>query len=177
MVASVVAEAYDFSKFKTICDVGGGQGVLLKAILNKTPAANGILYDMVNVVKVHVLGDLADRVQIVTGSFFESVPPADCMVLKTIIHDWNEENSIQILSNCRKYLNKGGKIILIEQVVEEPFTLTALFYDLHMQVMLGGTERTEQEYNSLFEAAGLKTDWIINTKSPMKIIVTSQIMN
>lgn len=177
MVASVVAEAYDFSKFKTICDVGGGQGVLLKAILNKTPAANGILYDMENVVKVNVVGDLEDRVQIVTGSFFDSVPPADCMVLKTIIHDWNDENSLQILSNCRKSLNKDGKIILVEQVVEEPFTLTALFYDLHMQVMLGGAERTEQEYKSLFEASGLKTDQIINTKSPMKIIVTSQIKN
>lgn len=177
MVASVVAEAYDFNKFKTICDVGGGQGVLLKAILDKTPASKGILFDMENVVKNHVLGDLTDRVQIVTGSFFNSVPPADCMVLKTIIHDWNDENSIQILSNCRKSLKKSGKIILIEQVVEEPFTLTALFYDLHMQVMLGGAERTEQEYNSLFEAAGLKTDRIINTKTPMKIIVISEMID
>lgn len=173
MVAPIVAESYDFSEFKTICDVGGGQGVLLKAILEKTPTSKGILYDMENVVKDHVLGDTADRVQIVTGSFFDSVPPADCMVLKTIIHDWGNENSVKILSNCRKNLNRNGKILLVEQVMEEPYNLMMLFYDLHMQVMLGGAERTEQEFKILFESAGLKLNRIVSTKSPMQIIEAS----
>lgn len=170
MVASIVPEAYDFSSFNTICDVGGGQGLVLKSILEKNRAVKGILFDLESVVKNHVLDNTSDRVNIVTGSFFDSIPSADCMILKTVIHDWNDENSIKILTNCRKNLNPGGKIVLVEQMVEEPFTITSLFYDLHMQVMLGGAERTEQEFNNLFKAAGLKLNRIISTKSPMKIV-------
>jgi hypothetical protein len=165
-----VAESYDFSAFDTICDVGGGQGLLLKAILEKSPRSKGILFDMESVVNKHVLENASCMVDIVSGSFFDSIPSADCMVLKTIIHDWNDDNAIKILTNCRKNLNPGGKIILVEQVVEEPYTIMSLFYDLHMQVMLGGAERTEQEFKILFESAGLKLNRIIPTKSPMKII-------
>lgn len=170
MTAPAVAEAYDFSSFRSICDVGGGQGILLKAILEKTPQLKGILFDMDSALKEHVLGDTATRVELIGGSFFDSIPAADCMILKTVIHDWNDENSLKILTNCRKSLNEGGKILLVEQVVEEPYTLMSVFYDLHMQVMLGGAERTEQEFGALFEAAGLKLNRIIPTKSPMKII-------
>ena len=85
----------------------------------------------------------------------------------------HDENAVKILSNCPKSLKPGGKILLVEQVVEEPYSLRSLFYDLHMQVMLGGAERTEQEFKSLFESAGLKLDRIIPTKSPMKIIEAS----
>ncbi|MBK6571856.1 MAG: hypothetical protein IPG21_05205 [Saprospiraceae bacterium] len=95
------------------------------------------------------------------------------MILKTIIHDWNDENAIRILTNCRKNIKPNGKILLVEQVVEEPYTLMSLFYDLHMQVMLGGAERTEQEFKNLFESAGLKLNRIIPTKSPMKIVEAS----
>lgn len=174
MVAPVVAESYDFSAFDTICDVGGGQGLLLKAILTQSPRSKGILFDIDSAVKEHVLGDTSDRVKIVSGSFFDSIPSADCMVLKTIIHDWNDENAIRILTNCRKSLKPRGKILLVEQVVEEPYTLMSLFYDLHMQVMLGGAERTEQEFKILFESAGLKLNRIIPTKSPMKIVEVSR---
>ncbi|MBK9960721.1 MAG: hypothetical protein IPP06_05125 [Saprospiraceae bacterium] len=173
MVAPVVAEAYDFSAFDTICDVGGGQGLLLKAILEKSPQSKGILFDMDSAVKEHVLENASDRVDIVRGSFFNSIPSANCMILKTIIHDWNDENAIRILTNCRKNIKPNGKILLVEQVVEEPYTLMSLFYDLHMQVMLGGAERTEQEFKILFESAGLKLNRIIPTKSPMKIVEAS----
>jgi hypothetical protein len=165
-----VAEAYDFSGFNTICDVGGGQGILLKAILEKATQAKGILFDMESAINNHVLENTADRVSLISGSFFDSIPSADCMILKTIIHDWNDENSLRILTNCRKNLKAGGKILLVEQVVEPPFTQMSLFYDLHMQVMLGGAERTEEEFGALFNSAGLKLERIIPTKSPMKII-------
>jgi len=173
VVAPVVAEAYTFIAFDTICDVGGGQGILLKAILEKSPKSKGILFDMESAVKENLLENTSDRVEIVSGNFFDSIPAADCMVLKTIIHDWNDENAIRILTNCRKNLKPGGKILLVEQVVEEPYTLMSLFYDLHMQVMLGGAERTEQEFKILFESAGLKLNRIIPTKSPMKIVEAS----
>lgn len=170
MVAPIVPEAYDFNVFKTICDVGGGQGILLKSVLERAPETQGILFDMKSAMKQHVLGDMAERVELVSGSFFDNIPAADCLILKTVIHDWNDENSQKILTNCRKALNPDGKIILVEQVVEEPYTLASLFYDLHMQVMMGGSERTEEEFRALFLSAGLKLNRIIPTKSPMKII-------
>lgn len=169
-MAPAIVEAYDFSPHATICDVGGGQGILLKAILSRTPAAKGILFDMATTTTSNVLGEVSDRVSIVNGSFFDPLPIADLMVLKTVIHDWNDEDSIRILSRCRESLRPGGKILLVEQVVEEPFTQFALFYDLHMQVMLGGAERTAQEFDELFRRAGLKLGRILPTKSPMKII-------
>jgi hypothetical protein len=92
------------------------------------------------------------------------------LVLKSIIHDWDEEQAIKILTNCRKALKPDGNILLIEQVLEKPYNGRGLFYDLHMQVMLGGAERTEEEYCKLFEAAGLELNMIIPTKSPAKII-------
>jgi hypothetical protein len=170
MVAPIVPESYNFSVFKTICDVGGGQGILLKSVLQSAPQAQGILFDMESAMKQHVLADIAERVELVPGSFFDNIPSADCLILKTVIHDWNDENSKIILSNCRKALNPGGRIILVEQVVDEPFTLSSLFYDLHMQVMMGGSERTEEEFRALLLSAGLKLTHIISTKSPMKII-------
>jgi len=173
MVAPMVPEAYDFSVFRTICDVGGGEGILLRAVLEKAHRTHGILFDMENALKHNVLGDAIQRVQLVAGSFFETVPAADCMLLKTVVHDWNDENAQKILSNCRKALNPGGKVILVEQVVEEPYTLYSLFFDLHMQVMLGGCERTEAEFRELFQLSGLKLERIIPTKSPMKIIEAS----
>lgn len=170
MVAPLVADAYDFGQFKTVCDVGGGQGILLKAVLEKHGGCKGILFDMENALKEHVLGGLVDRTELVTGSFFEKVPRADCLLLKTVIHDWNDANSIRILTNCGEALHKGGKVLLVEQVIERPFTMMGLFYDLHMQVMLGGAERTEEEFAQLLAAAGLKLNRIIPTPSPMKLI-------
>lgn len=113
---------------------------------------------------------MVDRTELVAGSFFEKVPRADRMLLRTVIHDWNDANSIRILTNCREALHKGGKVLLVEQVIERPFTMMGLFYDLHMQVMLGGAERTEEEFAQLLAAAGLKLNRIIPTPSPMKLI-------
>jgi hypothetical protein len=173
MVSPLVPEVYDFSIFQTICDVGGGEGILLKAVLGKSPQSKGILFDMESAMSNNVLDEVKERVEFVAGSFFDKIPAADCMLLKTVIHDWNDENSKKILTNCRKALNPGGKIILIEQLVEEPFTFNTLFYDLHMQVMLGGCERTEEEFKALFLSAELKLNRIIPTKSPMKVFEAS----
>ncbi len=116
------------------------------------------------------LGRQQTALQIVPGSFFDHIPAADCLILKSIIHDWNDEHAIKILVNCRKALKKDGTILLIEQVMEKPYNASGLFYDLHMQVMLGGAERTEKEFCDLLDAAGLELNLIIPTKSHAKII-------
>lgn len=174
-IIPAITDVYDFKEFDTICDIGGGQGTLLKAVLECAPKAKGILFDMESAMKDNVLGETANRTQIVPGSFFDHIPSADCLMLKSIIHDWDDEHAIKILMNCRKALKKDGTILLIEQVVEKPYTARELFYDLHMQVMLGGAERTEKEFCNLFDAAGLELNLIIPTKSQAKIIeVTAQ---
>ena len=169
-IIPAITEVYDFTEFDTICDVGGGQGTLLKAVLETAPKAKGILFDMQSAMKENVLGEMSNRVQLVPGSFFDQIPSADCLMLKSIIHDWDDEHAIKILQNCRKALKKDGTILLIEQVLEKPFKAREVFYDLHMQVMLGGAERTEKEFCNLLEAAGLELNMIIPTKSHTKIV-------
>jgi hypothetical protein len=169
-IIPAITAVYDFNGFDTICDIGGGQGTLLKAVLECAPKAKGILFDMESAMKDNVLGETAARTQIVPGSFFDQIPAADCLILKSIIHDWDDEHAVKILTNCRKALKKDGTILLIEQVLEEPYNARELFYDLHMQVMLGGAERTEKEFCNLLEAAGLELNMIIPTKSHAKII-------
>jgi len=88
LASKAIAEAYDFTPYKTICDIGGGQGILLKCILDRNPHLKGILYDQESVVRKHLLAGISGRVEIKSGNFFETVPSADVLMMKSIIHDW-----------------------------------------------------------------------------------------
>ena len=173
------AAAYDFSRFRDIADVGGGLGLLLSEILKKTPGLRGILFEMPYFIdKVRdspLLKPYADRCQVVGGSFFESVPEADAYILKHIIHDWDDEKSKAILSTLRKSIRPGGKLLLAEAVVpprNEPSFVKIL--DLEM-LMIGGLERTEQQYRDLYAAAGFRLDRVVPTQGPMQIIEGSPV--
>lgn len=173
MAARAIADAYDFTPFGTICDIGGGQGILLNSILIANPHLRGILYDQENVVKGHVLADMAARVEIQPGNFFERVPGSDVLLLKNVLHDWGDEKCQVILSHCREAMQPSSRLLIVETVISSPTDLTEAFYDLHMQVLLGGKERTENEFILLLHKEGLKLNRIISTKSPMKIIEAS----
>lgn len=173
MAGHAIAEAYDFSPFQTLCDVGGGQGILLKNILSANPHLHGILYDQENVVNGHVLADIAQRVEIQPGDFFERVPTADVLILKNILHDWNDEKCQLILRRCQQAMRPTSRLLIVEMVIATPVDLMGAFYDLHMQVVLGGKERTEVEFSGLLQTAGLTLNRIIPTKSPQKIIEAS----
>lgn len=173
MASRAIAEAYDFKPFHSVCDIGGGQGILLKTILAANPHLRGVLYDQKSVVEDHVLADMAQRVEIQTGSFFEQVPAADVLMMKSVLHDWNDEKCQVILGHCRKAMQPASRLLIVDMVIASPADLTGAFYDLHMQVLLGGRERTENEFSLLLKAAGLKLNRIISTKSPMKIIEAS----
>lgn len=170
MAARAIAEAYDFTSFGTICDIGGGQGILLKNILSANPHLRGILYDQENVVKDHVLADLVERVEIQSGNFFERVPSADVLLMKNVLHDWSDEKCQVILNQCRQAMHPTSRLLIVERVIASPTDFVGAFYDLHMQVLLDGRERTENEFSLLLQKAGLKLNHIILTKSPMKII-------
>ena len=168
---------YDFSNFKTIVDVGGGNGALLTAVLNAAPAAKGIVFDEEYVVeetrKALLAKSLESRCTVQGGSFFEGIPGgADAYLMKMILHDWNDEQSLQILKNCSKAMNPDSKLLVIEAVIpkgNDPHP--GKFMDINMLAMTGGRERTEEEFSELFAKAGLKLSKIISTHSPMFSII------
>jgi len=171
-----VADAYDFSQFGTIADIGGASGNLLGTILAKHPGPEGILFDL-----PHVVGDapallekkgVADRVTIESGSFFEEVPAgADAYIASHIIHDWNEEQCISILSNIREGMGPDSKLLLIEMVLPEgDAPHPGKILDMVMLVMPGGEERTAAEYDELLAKAGLKMTKVVPTASPVSIV-------
>jgi ubiquinone/menaquinone biosynthesis C-methylase UbiE len=168
--------AYDFAGINTIVDVGGGHGGLITSILKKNPSMRGILFDAPQVIEgaksALAESGVGDRCQFVSGDFFKSVPEGgDAIVMKWIIHDWNDEQSVSIMKNCRRALPEGGKLILIEAVVpatSEPHF--SKFIDLNMLVMTGGRERTEEEFHALYEASGFKLARIVPSESPFSVI-------
>jgi hypothetical protein len=163
-----ILAAYDFSGFSKIADVGGGQGALLRGILEQYPNATGVLCDVPSVVAEasEIRGtSVADRCEYVGADIFQSVPlGADAYILKAIVHDWSDAQSIQILLNCRQAIRDDGKILLIELVIKpsnEPDF--AKWLDLNMLVVLPGRERTEEEFRDLYAAAGFQLTRIIPT--------------
>lgn len=173
MTARAITAAYDFTPFGTVCDIGGGQGILLKGILQANPHLRGTLYDQGHVLQGHVLGDLNDRVTVEAGNFFERVPAADLLMMKSVLHDWDNDRCLVILGHCRQVMTPSSRLLIIDQVIGSPADLMGAFYDLHMQVLLRGRERTEEEFRTLLGKAGLKLQRIIPTPSPMKIVEVS----
>lgn len=163
-----IVAAYDFTPFRTVCDVGGGTGSFLKTILEANPHLSGILYDLPGVVANHLLSGLGDRVEIVAGSFFERVPSADLLILKTVLHDWSNEKCAIILNRCRQAMGPGARLLIVDRVLDEPVDAMSAFTDLHMLVQIGGQERTAGELSALLQGAGLQMQRIIMpTESPL----------
>jgi hypothetical protein len=176
LVASEFARVVDFSDCKVVADVGGAGGTLLSAVLDKHSEVSGILYDLPSVAgnakgAVEARGH-AGRCEVIGGDFFESVPEgADAYLLKHILHDWNDEQSVSILKNVAKGMKPTSKVYLVEMVIPDDNTPSAAqLMDLNMLTMLPGRERTRQEYADLFEAAGLKFKALTQTHSPFQIV-------
>lgn len=159
---AAILAAYDFGRFGTVVDVAGGTGTLIAAVLGAHPSLRGILFDQPHVVEgaesVLQGAGVLDRCEIVAGSFFESVPPGgDAYLLKWIVHDWEDEESVAILRTCREAMGPEAVVLLIERDLGPPNeNPVAKLADLNMLVMPGGRERTLDEYSSLFEQAGLR---------------------
>lgn len=172
LIIPAVLATYDFSGLGTLCDVAGGHGFVLTAILKENTDLNGILFDLDHVVagakaRIQEMG-LESRCKIASGDFFRSVPQADSYVMKHIIHDWDDEKALTILGNIRKAMRGDGKVILIESIVpegNEPHL--AKWIDLEMLALPGGKERTEAEYRELFLKAGFKLTRVVPNQSPL----------
>ena len=168
-------DACDFAGCGTVVDVGGGQGLLLAALLSRCPSAQGILFDMPVVAErarptIAALG-LESRCRVAGGDFFHSVPRgADAYLLRHILHDWEDAAAVRILQNCREAMIKDGRVLVAEMVIP-PGNAPAFakWLDL-MMLLVGGRERTQEEYAALFTAAGLKLNRLIPTASEVCIL-------
>jgi O-methyltransferase/methyltransferase family protein len=154
-------DAYDFGRFSTVIDVAGGRGALLAALLAAYPNMHGVLFDQPDVVEgvaAELEPALSDRLRVVGGSFFESVPEGgDAYLLKAIIHDWEDAEALSILTACRRAAQPGATVLVIERELGPPNTdPRPKFADLNMLVNPGGCERTEAEYAGLLESAGFR---------------------
>jgi SAM-dependent methyltransferase len=173
--ALAVVDAYDFQAGKVV-DVAGGHGALIEAVVAATAGATGVLFDRPQVIEGARerlgQGAVADRCQLVSGDMFESVPSGgDVYMLKRTLHDWEDDRAAVVLENCRRAMNEGGRILVIEMVVDPGAAgHMAKFYDLMMLVMIGGRERTEAEFERLFASAGLRLIRTIATGSPLSVL-------
>jgi hypothetical protein len=171
--AAAVAAAYDFSRFKSLVDVGGGNGSLLLGILKANPGLRGIVFDQPHVAeraraKIREAG-MSDRCDAVGGSFFESVAPgADAYLLKHVIHDWDDERAAAILRTCRAAMPAHGVLLIVEGVyparIERSLECRgAAANDLNMLVCTGGRQRSEAEFRDLYRSAGFRLARIVPT--------------
>ena len=176
--SAAIAQAYDFSSFGTVMDVGGGNGALLAAILNQYPHLHGILFDSSHVVERSLqAGHLPKgRSKVLPGDFFQSVPPgADVYLLKHIIHDWDDERALKILRNCRA-ASGSNKLLIIEMIVppgNDPALVKLL--DLEMLLFPGGLERTEEQFRQLLAAAGFELTRVTPSQADVSVIEASPI--
>jgi len=174
-VAAVV-EAYDFSGISKLVDVGGGHGLLIASILSKYPSMRGVVYDDPKVVQgaeeVLRAHGVSERGELIGGNFFTSVPGGgDAYILKHIIHDWNDDECVTILSHCHKEMPVGGKLLIVEMVIPEPNVPSiGKLLDLQMLVYLTGRERTSTEYGDLLSQVGFDLQRVVPTPSAYSVV-------
>lgn len=158
-LSPVVVAAYDWGRFGVIADIAGGHGAQLAAILAAYPGVRGILFDQPHVVAgaptILQAAGVADRCEIVGGSFFEIVPRADAYILKNILHDWYNEDCTRILRTIRQAAPESARLLVIEQLIGVPNEgASAKSMDLGMLVGAGGMERTSEEFDAMFAGGG-----------------------
>jgi hypothetical protein len=173
MAAALVA-GFDFSGYRQLVDVGGGNGALLAAICARHAELRGVSFDLPAVAeraRAHLAKrGLADRCQVAGGDFFESVPAGgDAYLMKMILHDWDDERSIALLKVVRAH---NAPVLVMEAVLEPGNNGPGgKLLDLNMLVMTGGRERTAEEYAALFRAAGFALDRVVTINPLVSVIV------
>jgi hypothetical protein len=174
--SDVILDAYDFSDIGVLADIGGGNGSQITGILQKHSSMKGILFDLPHVIErakdpIDAAG-LANRCELVSGSFFESIPQgANAYMMRHIIHDWDDGKSLTILRNCHQAMSSSSKLLVVESVIppgNEPFG--GKFLDLVMMLIPGGKERTEDEYRRLFGEAGFELTRVDPTPTEISIV-------
>lgn len=169
-VAGVMA-AYDFTGFGLVGDIGGGSGHLLRAVLDAAPAAKGVLFDLPHVIE-EAAGIGSEQLALQAGDFFrDALPVCDAYLLMEIIHDWADDEAVAILKAVRRAAPPHATLLLIETIVPNtPGPDWSKMLDIHMLALLGGRQRTRQEYEALLGQAGFRLQREIDTRAGISII-------
>ncbi len=169
-------DACDFTGISVLADIGGGNGSLISAVLARHPNMTGILFDLGHVVgrakeNLKAAG-LGSRCNVIEGSFFETIPAgADAYLFRHIIHDWTDEQCIQILGHCRKVIPADGKLLIVDCVVPAGNAPSlSKNMDITMLTFTGGQERTETQFRSLLKASGFELKSITPTTSIISVV-------
>lgn len=176
--------AFDFSRCRSVVDVGGGNGALVAGVLAANPNLHAVLFDLeqglAGADKYLKRRGVTDRCTTVAGDFFDSVPPgADCYLLRLILHDWDDEHAARILANVRRAMSVGSHLLVVDHLLPERADTSldsriALNIDMHMYVLFGAQERTEEELRKMLEVAGFRVERIAVT-SPTRVIVAGAV--
>jgi predicted transcriptional regulator len=172
-----ILNGYDFSRFKTIVDLGGGEGFLLARIMNQCPASKGVLFDLPEaVVKAPAMlasNNALAQVEIVTGNLFSEIPAeGDLYILKNVVHNWSDDAFIRMFKNLRTYIKSGARILIIEMIVAK-FNSPSLPLLLDIQMlacMQGGRERSRAEFEHICNLAGFRVSRVVETIAPLSLI-------
>ena len=169
-----VTAAYNWNQFSVIADIGGGIGTQLVSILDASPASRGILLDKPNLEAESIPHE---RLEFFAGDFFECVPSGvDAYLLRWILHDWADAEAALILGSLRRHTNPTARLIVVESVIPEgPAFNFGKWSDLQMLVCVGGRERTETEYRALLSDAGFDLQEVVNTASPLSLLVAKPV--
>jgi hypothetical protein len=175
-IAPEAAAVLDTSGIHTVVDVGGADGTFCYDVLARGPELEGVIFDMPHVVD-HALAErdrrgMTQRVTAEAGDFFEAVPAGDLYLLKFVLHDWTDESCVRILANCRKAMNAGGRVCIVEMVVgaTDAPNLSATLMDMNMLVVTSGKERDLDQFDALLVAAGLRRMRTTSISSPYSVI-------
>ncbi|MEV6682822.1 methyltransferase [Streptomyces erythrochromogenes] len=162
--AAVLPRAFDFSRFASLTDIGGGNGTLLAAVLEAHPGLAGVVFDtadgLAEAADTLARHGLQDRCSLKAGDFFRSVPRgSDAYLLKSVLHDWTDAQAATILRHCRQVLPPGGRVLIVEPVLPEAVGTAdggTCLSDLNMMVNVGGRERTRADFEELCHRAALR---------------------
>lgn len=175
--ARAAAHAYNFKGIETLMDVAGGHGLLLATVLRRHKTMRGVLFDLPHVVAgaapTFRRAGVANRVRIEHGDFFKELPPgADAIMMKHIMHDWDEEAATRILHTCHRALGPRGKVLIVDSVVPPGNTPHyGKLLDLNMLVLTPrGRERTKTEFEQLLRGAGFRMSRVVATASPLSVV-------
>lgn len=176
-----IAEAGGFDRFRWVADLGGGDGTLLAAVLRAHPHLRGTVVDtpagLAQAADVLAAAGVADRAEAVVGDFLAAVPPGpDAYLLKSVVHDWDDERATTILRNVVAAMDPDGTVLVVEPVVPDepaasPDVLMMVMSDLNMLVCTGGRERTEGEFRALLDRAGLRLRSVTPVPGPTNFSV------
>jgi hypothetical protein len=177
-VAPTVAAAYDFSATSILVDVGGGHGQMLASILQAHPTLHGVLFDLPHVVKgappLLEAAGVAERCEVLGGDAFTAVPADhETYLLSRVIHDWDDERALALLTRCHQAMKPQGKVLLVERVILTGTTPQVLVLESDVQMLVvapGGKERTDAEYRALLNAAGFELTRLIPVLTPFYVI-------